>query len=629
MAFGYAGKILKINLKDKSKSIINLDEKIMRKYMGGKGLICYFMKNEMDKNLKEAVNKNNLYFMTGVMSGIPHAGTSRIVVGAVSPLTGGFGMAESGGFFATELKKAGWDGIILEDKSDKPVYIYIEDDEVKIIDASHLWGKGVGETNELIKEELGDSRIRISQIGLAGENEVSYSCIINDLKHACGRTGIGAVMGNKKVKAIAVKGTKGIDFYDLEKIKNISKWYSSYFKEKPLSYGLYLYGTAASVTSNDKAGILPTRNFREGTFEGADKVSGSTLADTILKKREGCFACPIRCKRVVEVNKEDLKVDPKFGGPEYETIGSMGPLCGIDNLEVIAKTHEICNDAGLDTISAGVSIAFAMECYEKGIIDKTDTDGIELKFGNEEALLIMLDKIIKQEGLGKILSKGVKYASEVFGKGSHNFAMHVKGQELPMHDPRGKVGVALGYSVSPTGADHMQAAHDPLVANEGENIDVVKPIGINKPVGSMEYGKEKALLYAKLEKWWSFLNMAGVCDFVPAPRGSLPIEKLLEILNLATGWDVTADEAVEVGERGINLARLINYNLGLDELTEELPKRLYEPLENGALKGSSLDRDKFIDMKKEYYKIMGWDIKGKPLKETLSKLGIVGGSIEN
>ncbi|MEL7650206.1 MAG: aldehyde ferredoxin oxidoreductase family protein [Sedimentibacter sp.] len=622
MKYGYSGKILNINLNDNSKKVIELDEMTMRKYMGGKGLIGYFMKNEMSGGIDKMVEENKLYFMTGIMSGIPNAGTSRLVVGAVSPITGGFGISESGGFFAPELKKAGWDGIIFEGEAKGPVYIHIKDDEVEIREASHLWGKGIGETNSLIKEELGDSSVKVSQIGPAGENQVQYSCIINDLKHACGRNGMGAVMGAKKVKAIAVKGTKGIEFHDSKSILDISKWYSQYFKEKPLTYGLYLYGTAASVTSNEKAGVLPTRNFRDGSFEGAEKISGEAMAETILKKREGCFSCPIRCKRVVEVNRENLTVDPKFGGPEYETIGAMGSMCGIDNLELIAKTHEICNDMGIDTISTGVAIAFAMECYEKGIIGSVQTDGIELKFGNEKALLEMIEKIVYKKGLGAILAKGVKGASEEFGMGSEEFAMHVKGQELPMHDPRGKVGVGLGYSLSPTGADHMQAGHDTLVASAGENLTNMNPIGLTEPVGALEYGKEKGILYGKLEKWWSFLNMAGVCDFVPVPRGSLPVDKLMELLNSATGWNVTAEEAVEAGERGITLARYINYKLGVDEKTEELPKRLYQPLENGNMKGNMLDRDKFIAMKKDYYDFMGWNENGEPAEETLKRLGI-------
>ena len=622
MAKGYCGKILRIALNTKTIETVEINEALMRKYMGGKGLIAHYMNQRLEESVKDAVESNDMYFMTGVMSGIPNAGTSRLVIGAFSPLTGGFGISESGGFISTELKKAGWDGIILSGESEKPVYIYVNDDDVEIIDASHLWGKGVGETNELIKKEKDNPLLKLSQIGQAGENQIPYACVINDMKHACGRNGMGAVMGSKNVKAIAVSGKNKIQFDNPGNITDISKWYSGYFKDNPLSNSLYLYGTGATVIPNDKAGILPTRNFRDGSFEGAEKLSGEAMAETILIRRDGCFACPVRCKRVVEVNREDLNVNPKFGGPEYETIGAMGSLCGIDNLEMVSKAHEICNDLGIDTISTGVSIAFAMECFEKGILNKKDTDGMDLTFGNEQALLDMIYKIANREGLGELLSKGTREASRILGKGSQEFAMNVKGQEMAMHDPRGKVAVGLGYSLSPTGADHMQAAHDTMFTSEGPILDSAKPLGILKPLGATEYGRDKADLYSRLEKWWSFLNMAGVCDFIPAPRGSFPIEKLMELLKSATGWDVTPEEAMEIGERGINMARLINYELGVDLSKENLPERLYQPLENGSKKGVSMDREKFKEMKDHYFKIMGWDESGRPMKSTIEKLGL-------
>jgi aldehyde:ferredoxin oxidoreductase len=610
MPKGYSGKIVRINLSTGLTGSEELTESVMRKFMGGKGLVAQYMDREIGVDVQPLSADNILYFMTGVMSGIPAAGTSRMVIGAKSPVTGGYGMAESGGFIATELKKAGWDGVIIEGKASRPVYIYISDKKVEIRDASHLWGKGIGDVNDEIKKELGDDRIKLAQIGPAGENLVQYSCIINDLKHVCGRSGMGAVMGSKNLKAVAVRGKGEIEFADKGKILEISKWYSSYFKENPLSYGFYLYGTAGGIERTSKGGMFPTRNFKDGTFEKASDISGQKMADTILIKREGCFACPVRCKRVVEVDNKDMKVDPKFGGPEYETIGAMGAMCNIGNLEVIAKAHELCNDLGLDTISTGVTIAFAMECYEKGIINKGITEGIDLRFGNEKALLKLIEDIAHVRAFGIILSKGTRRASKIFGENSEQFAMQVKGQELPMHDPRGKVGVGLGYSVSPTGADHMQAIHDTMIKEDGPVLDEVRKLGWYKPLEPGEYGSDKAQFYGQLEKWWSFLNMAGVCDFIPAPRGSMPIEKFMELLNSATGWDVTVEEALKVGERGIHLARKINYDNGVDESHEDLPERLYQPLENGILKGKFLDREKFKDMKKEYYRYMGFDEKG-------------------
>lgn len=622
MIYGYSGKILEVDLTKHTTSTIPVSEEIMRKYMGGKGLIGYFMRQDDLKSVDPLSDQNVFYYMTGVMSGIPNAGTSRIIIGAKSPITKGFGMSESGGFVAAELKKAGWDGIIVRGISEKPVYLWIKDGEIAIKDATHLWGKENGEVHDTIQRELGEKNIRISQIGPAGENLVQYACIMNDLKHACGRNGLGAVMGSKNLKAIAIKGTEGINFKDRKRILEISKWYSEYFKENPLSNGLHMYGTASVVEGANLSGILPTRNFRDGFFEQAENLTGKRMADTILIRRDGCFGCPVRCKRTVEVKGEKLNVNPKFGGPEYETIGAFGSLCGIGNLEMIAKANERCNNLGLDTISAGVSIAFAMECFERKIIDDKTTFGLGLEFGNEDVLLQLVEDIAYKRDLGVLLAKGVMKMSEILGEGTEDFAMHVKGQELPMHDPRGKTGVGLAYSLSPTGADHMQAAHDTMMAAEGPVLEAGRVLGLTKPVDVHGYGTEKAYFYSTLEKWWSFLNMVGVCFFIPQPRGSFPIDKFLDLLNLATGWDVDVEEAMEVGERGINLARIINYEMGVNESTEDLPERLYQPLENGASKGKALDKDAFHDMKKSYYELMGWDESGKPKEEILKKMGL-------
>ncbi|HAE41446.1 MAG TPA: aldehyde ferredoxin oxidoreductase [Clostridiales bacterium] len=622
MIYGYSGKILEVDLTKHTTSTIPVSEEIMRKYMGGKGLIGYFMRQDDLKSVDPLSDQNVFYYMTGVMSGIPNAGTSRIIIGAKSPITKGFGMSESGGFVAADLKKTGWDGIIVRGISEKPVYLWIKDGEIAIKDATHLWGKENGEVHDTIQRELGEKNIRISQIGPAGENLVQYACIMNDLKHACGRNGLGAVMGSKNLKAIAIKGTEGINFKDRKRILEISKWYSEYFKENPLSNGLHMYGTASVVEGANLSGILPTRNFRDGFFEQAENLTGKRMADTILIRRDGCFGCPVRCKRTVEVKGEKLNVNPKFGGPEYETIGAFGSLCGIGNLEMIAKANERCNNLGLDTISAGVSIAFAMECFERKIIDDKTTFGLGLEFGNEDVLLQLVEDIAYKRDLGALLAKGVMKMSEILGEGTEDFAMHVKGQELPMHDPRGKTGVGLAYSLSPTGADHMQAAHDTMMAAEGPVLEAGRVLGLTKPVDVHGYGTEKAYFYSTLEKWWSFLNMVGVCFFIPQPRGSFPIDKFLDLLNLATGWDVDVEEAMEVGERGINLARIINYEMGVNESTEDLPERLYQPLENGASKGKALDKDAFHDMKKSYYELMGWDESGKPKEEILKKMGL-------
>ncbi len=395
-------------------------------------------------------------------------------------------------------------------------------------------------------------------------------------------------MGSKNLKAIAVRGTQKLQFKDKEKILGIARWFSGYFKENPLTYGLYNWGTSGGLMNFNKSGILPTRNFREGSFEGAEKIWGKTMAETILKKREGCYACVIRCKRVVEVDREDLKVDPELGGPEYETIASFGSLCGIDDLELISKANELCNKYTLDTISTGMVIAFAMECYENGIITQQDTGGLKLTFGNKDVVLKLIEMIAKRQGIGDILAMGSKRAAKKIGKGAEQYALTVKNQELPMHEPRGKYGVGLAYALSDTGADHMQAAHDTMFTEEGEVLDSIKPLGILEPIDPFDITQKKVREFMYLQFLWSFYNMAGICDFAAVPRGSMPLEKVAELIRAATGWNVSLWEMLKAGERGLNMSRLFNIKCGIGAREDRLPKRLHQALEGGTLKGQKI-----------------------------------------
>ncbi|MDI3533643.1 MAG: aldehyde:ferredoxin oxidoreductase [Thermosediminibacterales bacterium] len=623
MPYGYWGKMLRINLTTGNIKEETFEESFMRKYFGGKGFVSYYLLKEVDAETDPLGPENKLIFATGVMTGVPVSGMCRYAVGGKSPLTGGYGQSEAGGWWGPELKMAGYDGIIIEGKAEKPVYIYIKNEEVQIKDATHLWGKNTDEAQRIIREENGDKRIRVAQIGPAGERQINYACIVNELKHANGRTGMGAVMGSKNLKAIAVRGTKKLEFKDKQKITEIAKWFSGYLMENPLTYGLYNWGTAGGVMGLSKGGILPTRNFKEGSFEGAEKIWGKTMAETILKKREGCYACAIRCKRVVEVKNDKYTVDPEFGGPEYETVAAFGSLCGIDDLEMISKANELCNKYTLDTISTGMVIAFAMECFEEGILTEEDTGGLKLNFGNAEAALKLVEMIAKKEGIGEILALGSQRAAEKIGKGAEKFALTVKNQELPMHEPRGKVGVGIGYAVSDTGADHMQAGHDSLFTQEGEVLDSIKPLGILKPIDPFDLTEKKVREFMYLQFLWSFYNMAGICDFSPVPRGSLPLDKLVEVMRAATGWNVSLWEMLKAGERGLNMSRLFNLRCGIDSKDDRLPERLYQPLEGGSLKGVKIDKDDFNKAIKKYYAMMGWDEEtGIPRKEKLEELDI-------
>jgi len=374
---GYTGKILRVNLSDKNISVERPDERFYRRYFGGTALIGYYLLKELKPGIDPLGPDNKLIFSAGVITGVPCAGSGRSGVGAKSPLTNGWGDSQAGGFWGAELKRAGWDAIIIEGKAANPVYLWINGDKVEIRDASHLWGKATLEVERQIQDELGDKRVRVTQIGPAGEKLVRFAGIANDLTHFHGRNGHGAVMGSKMLRAIAVRGHQAVPLANPEKVREVSRWLVDNYKV--LSAGMTANGTANGIPGLNDDGILPTRNFKEGQFEGYMDIAGETMTETILSGRDNCYACPINCKREVKVGPP-YNVDPVYGGPEYETIGSLGSLCGINDLKAIAKGNQICQAYGLDTIGTGNSIAFAMECFERGILSKKDTGGIELKF---------------------------------------------------------------------------------------------------------------------------------------------------------------------------------------------------------------------------------------------------------
>src|SRR5665648_1073323 len=495
MSYGYTGNILHVDLSSKKHWIENPEENFYRTYWGGRALALYYMLNQMKPHTDPLSPDNLLIFAPGVLTGTPAPAMPRYTVCAKSPLTGAQGEAEAGGWWGPELKKAGFDALVIKGASTAPVYLWIKDGKVEIKDATHLWGKDTGETQKIIREELKDDKIRIAQIGPAGENLVRFANIVNELKHFNGRNGLGAVMGSKKLKAIAVRGTKG------------------------------------------------------------------------------CYACPSRCKRVVEVDEPNLKVDPSYGGPEYETIVSLGSLCGISDLKYIAKANELCNKYTMDTISAGMVIAFAMQCYQEGLLTKEDTGGIELTFGNKEAVLEMIEKIAHREGLGDLLSQGSYLAAQKIGKGSEKFIHQVKRQEIPMHDPRLKTGVGLQYALSDYGADHMKAAHDPFFKDKDSvGIKEMKGLGILEPVSPTDIGEKKVALFKLLDIYWTVFDILGVCDFGYVPRSVGTMEELLEIIKSATGWKTTWFELMKLGERSINMARIFNYREGFTSQDDTLPE---------------------------------------------------------
>jgi len=625
MSYGYTGNILHIDLSSKKHWIEHPPENFYRTYMGGRALALYYMLKEMKPKTDPLSPDNLLIFAPSVLTGTPAPALPRYTVCAKSPLTGAQGEAEAGGWWGPELKKAGFDAIIIKGASTTPVYLWINDGKVEIKDATHLWGKDTGETQKIIKEELADDKIRIAQIGPAGENLVRFANIVNELKHFNGRNGLGAVMGSKKLKAIAVRGTKAIDLYNKEKVSQVTKEITKRIMDHPLSRNFRKLGTPGTVRPAYEAGCLPSYNWTTGYFKEGESLTAETYNKTILKRTEGCFACPIRCKRVAEVNEPDLKVDPAYGGPEYETIASLGSICGISDLKHIAKANELCNKYTMDTISTGMVIAFAMQCYQEGLLTKKDTGGIELTFGNKEALLILIEKIAHREGLGDLLSQGSYIAAQKIGKGAEKFVYQVKGQEIPMHDPRLKTGVGLQYALSDYGADHMKAAHDPFFKDKDSvGIKEMKGLGILEPVSPTDIGEKKVALFKLWDIYWTVFDILGVCHFGYVPRNVGTMEELLEIIKSTTGWKTTWFELMKLGERSINMARIFNYREGFTSKDDTLPEMFYQNFKGGPLDGQgAINKKDFEKAIKLRYELMGWNQDtGIPAPAKLIELGL-------
>lgn len=632
MPKGFSGKIIRINLTEKSVTIDEPGVKFFRKYLGGRALIAHYLLKEVPKGADPLGEENVLVFAASVLTGAPVPGFGRQSVGAKSPLTGLFGESESGGFWGPELKFAGYEAIVVEGKASTPVYIHINDDIIEIKDAAHLWGKETGDVYDKLIEELDEKRLKTLIIGPAGENKARIAGIAHDLSHYHGRTGMGAVMGSKNLKAVVVRGTKKIEFEDKGKLQELAKFFSANFKSNADNNGQHNHGTSDYYFGAQAAGSLPTLNFTTGHFDGLS-YDADKLHEELKIKTDGCYACPVRCKQIFQSEKP-YKVDPKFGGPEFETLAAFGSLCGVNDMYAGPKAHELCNRYGLDTVSTGVVIAFAMECFEKGIISTEDTGGVELKFGNTEAMLSMIEMIAYRKSFGDILAEGCRLAAQKIGKGAEQYAMHVKGQEFAMAEPRAKFGVGLAYAVSPTGADHLQHEHDGAFDSaltgyshtaDDPNVflKALYPMGLLDPVPSLSLGGEKVQLFTYLQHYWSLFNTLDLCIFTFEPVRTFKVNHLVDIANAVTGWDTSLFELMKAGERATTLTRCFNIKHGLTPEDDTLPDRLFQSLEGGPLKGNKMDKKEFEKSVKLYYEMMGWDPdSGIPTEGKLYELGI-------
>jgi aldehyde:ferredoxin oxidoreductase len=624
MPYRATTKILRVDLTNRITRVEAFDEALYRLYPGGKALAAYILLRELAPHTEPFDPANISIVANGVLTGAPFSTATRYTVVARSPLTRGFGESEAGGFWGPELKMAGWEAIVITGRAEQPVYLWIHDDKFEIRDARHLWGREPEEAQTTIRAELGDRLIRVLQIGSGGENLVRFAGLTNELRHFNARAGMGAVWGSKNLRAIAVRGTTR--YTDLARepgtLAALGATLAKRVKEHPQSWDLQNKGTPGLVESLNAAGILPTRNFHQGAFENVDAIKWEKYEKELLTARRSCYACAVRCKREVKVD-DRYPVSDAYGGPEYETLDSLGPNCGIGDLQALAKANELCNRFLLDSISTGAAIAFAMECFEHGLIGLKETEGIDLRFGNAGAMLQMIEKIAKRQGIGDLLAEGTRRAAEMLGADARYFAMHVKGQELPMHDPRGKVAVGLGYAINEAGADHLTAAHDTVLANpDSIPFKGAVPLGV-QALPPRELSERKARNYYITENWSSAEKVTGLCYFGPAPRSFIQVDEVVNALRAATGWDVTLQEVLQMGERATNLARAFNVRAGFSRQEDSLPERLFQPLENGALTGAAISKDEFEKTMSALYRLKGWDpATTAPTRAKLRELGI-------
>lgn len=595
---GYCGKILRVNLDAGKIDIEDLDPGIARKFVGGRGLATYFLSKEIDPAVDALDPGNKIIFATGPLTCSPAPTSGRYMVVTKSPLSGTVASSNSGGFWGAELKRAGFDLIIIEGKSDKPCYININDGEIEIRDAEKYWGKLVSETTDMLAEEVGDPKARILTIGPAGEKLSLIACIINDKYRAAGRSGVGAVMGSKNLKAIVVRGTGKIEPAKPEKAKEVIKGIQKILKENEITgKGLPTYGTAVLVNVINESGIYPTNNFQRAYFKTADKTSGETLTEKYLVKSTACYRCPIACGRRSIVDGVEGE------GPEYETIWAYGADCGVDDLPAIIRANNWCNEYGLDTISAGATIACAMEMYEKGIIKPDEIDGPELKFGSGEAIVEWTRKMGAGEGFGAKMALGSYRMAELYG--ATEFSMSVKKLELPAYDPRGVQGHGLQYATSNRGGCHVRGYMiSPEILGIPEKLDPLSLEG-------------KAVWVKGFQDMASVIDSLGLCLFTSFALGA---HDYRDMFNAIVGEDWTTETMLEAGERIWNLERLFNLKAGIDPKADNLPSRLLkEPIPDGPSKGQV---HRLAELLPQYYKERGWSEEGIPTEEKLAELGI-------
>ena len=605
---GWHNKLLRVNLSTLKVAIEDIDPQVSKDFIGGRGVAMRYLYNEVDPTVDPLGPENKLIMATGPLTATPAPTGNRYMVIAKSPLSGALTNSNSGGDFPTWMKRTGFDLFIFEGVAEKPVYVWINEDQVEIRSAEHLWGIDVHQATDILLEET-DPRAKVACIGPGGENLALIASIMNDKHRTAARSGVGAVMGSKRLKAVVCQGNKAPVLFDEEGMKQLSVKISKEVGEAvKQGSAMREYGTSYVPPVTNEMGILPTRNFQTGVFEGADNISGPALNKRILIRPKPCYRCPLACGRLTEVNEPGY--EGKGEGPEYETLAALGSACGIDNLAAITKANYICNELGLDTISTGMTIACAMEMYEKGYIPESDI-GQPLHFGDADALIEMIKKTAHREGFGDTLSMGsyrmaVKY-------GHPEIAVTARKQEFPGYDPRGSQGMGLLYATSNISASHMEG-----------DLAYSEVFGVPEKIDPLTT-QRKPELVKRFEDAFALIDAAGMCVFVSIRyvfdnNVELWPTRLTELMNLTTGANYTPEEIMKAAERIYNIERLFLIGAGSGKEDDTLPYRmLNEPLPEGPAKGLVVKLDEMLPL---FYKVRGWDENGIPTTEKLEELGL-------
>jgi len=615
MSNAFVGQILRVNLTSGVIDTETLNPQWARQTLGGAGLATRYLFELTSPGIDPLGAQNVLIFMTGALTGTPSASASRYSVVAKSPQTGYWGQSNSGGFFGPALKWSGFDGVIFEGVSPQPVYLLMQDGKTELRNADHLWGLTVPECDDRLQSEIGHP-VTVACIGPGGENLVRYASIMNNKHRAAGRTGMGAVMGSKRLKAIVCGGNRHISLYNAGEFNRVTHRQREFMDESIMKIAFEAFGTNMIADMVNVRGGYPTRNWQSGTFEQIENVNGQAMTDQILVEGVRCFSCPVACGRGTEIREGKWK-GAHGEGPEYETTDTLGAMCGVDDLNAIAMANYRCNELGLDTISAGATIAFAMECYQRGILNLDQTGGVALEFGDADLVVHLVEMIGKREGIGDLLAEGSRRMAEKLGGGSEHFAMHVKGLELPAYDPRAAKITGLAYVTANRGGDHMNGY---IQAPTFFDIPflIIEDSTIRDPLVA---DPQESRVLINMENALSVLDALGGCKFMGIV---LSAGEIVDLVQAATGWDFDLDEFRMCGDRLQTMARAYSVREGLRRDQDILPRRLMlDPLPDGPAQGMVLDHASMEKMKDTYYELRGWDVaSGVPTPAKLHELDL-------